>query len=143
MSWLGLSTAIYDIARADTGSGGLFSATGNQAIAGWYTNEAKANAAFPYCVASLAGTTETDAFATARRAITISFRVSVLHDKRVASAHTKHEAAADRVIALLRRVAPTVSGFTVSPIMFEGIQYTEASDDVLYSVLGLYALLSL
>jgi hypothetical protein len=40
-------------------------------------------------------------------------------------------------------VAPTVSGFTVSPIMFEGIQYTEASDDVLYSVLGFYALLSL
>ena len=134
MSWAALSTAIYARAIADTGSGGLF-ASGDQRINAWYTNEAAANAALPYAVCTLVGSAENDAFDSARRGIETVWQVGVYHDKLASSAHVKHQAACERIVARFRRIGLTVTGYTASPSMYERSPFTAVEDDTIYTVL--------
>ncbi len=124
------------MATADTGAGGLFNATGNQAIQRWFTNEAEQNADYSYAVARLVSENESDCFDSTKRTKEVVFDVDVFVPKRVASAHVKMQAIKDRIVTLFRRVALTITSWTVSQTFYDGCPANETSDDTLYSVLA-------
>lgn len=143
MSWYEVAKAVYDRAIADTGSGGLFNATGDQKINAWFSNEATLNQSLPYAVASNVSTIYSDVFPTANQTIEVNFDVTVYHDKKVSSSDAKHEAACARIVTLFRRWQPTISGYTVSQVLLDGKPVeAQPSGEVLQTVLSFRVYLS-
>lgn len=128
----------YDTATADTGAGGLF---GTPAlITGWYIDREPINATFPYVVVSPVTETENDVLSPTPEAIDITFQFGVYVAEE--AGQTVMDNITDRIRTVYRRVAPTISGFTTSQILFEGTPFATITERARYSVIQARALLA-
>lgn len=76
--------ALFDRAKADTGSGGLYAAS-NPLITGWYTEQGPENATYPYVVVSVADDGESDTFGKSGRQLTFDVHVYATRDTTAAT----------------------------------------------------------
>jgi hypothetical protein len=114
MSWEALATGIYNIATADTGTGGLLNSS-TPLITGFYTNWAGQGIVMPYVTLELVSEVETKVFATAPRSLEFIVQFSIWTPFENGTA--TGQGIADRLRTLYDRIAPTVSGFTASQMM--------------------------
>lgn len=130
MPWGAVATGLYNLAIADTGTGGLFNVS-SPLITGWYTGEALQNAEWPYVCCTLSADSENDVFAPAPQAIETFFQFGVYSNAELGQ--TVNDAIQARIRTVFRRVAPTVAGYTAFPIMFDGMVFNQRVDRVIYS----------
>lgn len=78
-----VAQALFDRAKADTGSGGLYNASA-PAITGWYWEQGPEAAAYPYVVVTLADDGESDTFGKSGRELTFYVHIYVTRDTTAA-----------------------------------------------------------
>jgi hypothetical protein len=141
MSWSALATGIRALVTADTGVGGLWEDGGAVSIEdALFTDEAPENQSPPFAVISSTGAVETDAFARTCRIQEHGFQVDVFTDKRLGT--TIHDAYVDRFVTVLRRVAPTVTGWNTGHSFLNSQQPSFIEDNLRRSILDFTAFLS-
>lgn len=137
--WGQLAAAIRTLALADTGSGGLFNVT-SPLLNAWYTNEGEDQAALPYAIASMVSIPEEYAFVTTVEIMEPVFQIGVYTEKRLGE--VVHQTIISRIRTVFRRVAPTISGYTTSQILIDGLDFHQNTDQALYSAITCRLLVS-
>jgi hypothetical protein len=132
MSWASLSAALYNLAVADTGVGGLSEASGAAQVDAIYTDIGPEDADLSdkgFLIISAVSAVHNDVFDPTKQTREYGWQADVYTPRVRATTKTRHESVVERTIDLFRRVAPTVVGWTVSQTFLESHQDMQIDGD--------------